>query len=185
MLIDLTLKVTPKMAEDAGGNERKALIGHLGTHFDVMDREFPLEYTQRQGLVFDVSGTGGREVGREDVDLSRVERGMFIAFYTGFMDREPYGTKAYFSEHPVLADGLIDALLEKEVSLIGIDCAGIRRGRDHVPADQRCADRGVFVIENLCGLKDVLAQGGRFLACTYPVNFAGMTGLPCRVVARI
>ena len=44
MMIDLTVEVTPKAAADAQGNEKKALTGHLGTHIDVMDREFPLEY---------------------------------------------------------------------------------------------------------------------------------------------
>lgn len=50
MLIDITLKITPKMVIDAQGNEKKTLVGHLGTHFDVMDKEFPLEYTQREGM---------------------------------------------------------------------------------------------------------------------------------------
>ena len=43
MMIDITLKITPKMAVDAQGNEKKALVGHLGTHFDVMNKEFPLD----------------------------------------------------------------------------------------------------------------------------------------------
>jgi hypothetical protein len=43
------------MVKDAQGNEKAALTGHLGTHFDVMNREFPLEYTRRNGIVFDVS----------------------------------------------------------------------------------------------------------------------------------
>ena len=33
MLIDITLKITPKMVTDAQGNEKKALVGHIGTHF--------------------------------------------------------------------------------------------------------------------------------------------------------
>ncbi|MCR5373060.1 MAG: cyclase, partial [Solobacterium sp.] len=44
MRIDITLRITPGMIRDAQGNERKALSGHLGTHFDVMDKEFPLDY---------------------------------------------------------------------------------------------------------------------------------------------
>ena len=42
------------MTKDAQGNLKKALTGHLGTHFDVMNREFPLEYIRRQAVVFDV-----------------------------------------------------------------------------------------------------------------------------------
>lgn len=46
MLIDVTLMITRKMVKDAQGNEKKSLVGHLGTHFDVMNKEFPLEYTK-------------------------------------------------------------------------------------------------------------------------------------------
>ena len=75
MLIDVTLKITPKMATDAQGNEKKALVGHLGTHFDVMDKEFPLDYTRRRGLCFDVSDIpASREIGEEAVDLSLVKK---------------------------------------------------------------------------------------------------------------
>lgn len=53
MKIDVTLEITPKMVQDAQGHDKKSLSGHLGTHFDVMNKEFPLEYTQRRGIVFD------------------------------------------------------------------------------------------------------------------------------------
>ena len=73
MLIDITLKITPKMVTDAQGNEKKALVGHLGTHFDVMNKEFPLEYTKRKAIVFDISGVEGRDIGVSDVDLDSVK----------------------------------------------------------------------------------------------------------------
>ena len=57
----ITLRITPKMATDAQGNEKKALVRHLGTHFDVMNKDFPLEYTERKGLVFDVSSVKNRD----------------------------------------------------------------------------------------------------------------------------
>ena len=63
--------------------------------------------------------------------------------------------------------------------------AGVRRGKEHTLMDQYCADRGAFVIENLCNLGAVAAEGALFTAHTYPMNYAEMTGLPCRVVAEI
>ena len=185
MMIDITLQITPEMMGTAWENTAKNLVGHLGTHFDVMDKEFPLEYTKRKAVVFDVSHIRGRDIGCPDVDLDQVEKDMFVAFCTGFIEEEEYGTQRYFKEHPQLSDELIDALLDKCISVIGIDCAGIRRGKEHVPADQRCADRGVFVVENLWALKDVLAAGSVFTARTYPMRVVGITGLPCRVVAEI
>ena len=185
MLIDITLRVTQEMLGTAWENTAKSLVGHLGTHFDVMDREFPLEYTQRKAIVFDVSCIKERDIAVADIDLSLVEAGMFVAFYTGFIETMAYGTPAYFKEHPQLSGELIDVLLEKKVSIIGIDCAAIRKGKEHVPADQRCADKDVFVIENLCHLDSVLAVDKYFTARTFPMRIAGITGLPCRVVAEV
>ncbi len=182
MLIDITLKITPKLIRDAQGNEKKALTGHLGTHFDVMNREFPLEYTGRKGICFDVRGKD--EIGVEDIDLTLVEEEMFLIFRTGFIEKESYGTSAYFSSHPQLSRELIEELLNRGVSLIGIDGAGIRRGKEHTAADQMCADRGAFVVENLAQLDELPAERS-FVVHTYPVRFEGMTGLPCRVIAEI
>ena len=182
MLIDITLRITPKMVTDAQGNEKKALAGHLGTHFDVMNKEFPLEYTRRRAVVFDVSAVKDRDIDVADIELSKVGKDMFVAFYTGFIEKEGYGGKAYFTGHPQLSNELIDALLVKEVSIIGVDFAGVRRGKEHTPKDQYCADHGVFIIENLCNLKAVI---GECIIHTYPMNYAEMTGLPCRVVAEL
>jgi len=185
MLIDITLKLTPKLTKDAQGNEKKALTGHLGTHFDVMDKEFPLAYTERKGICFDVRKAGeSGQITAGDIASERIEKDMFVIFYTGFLEREGYGSQRYFREHPQLAPELIDLLLQREVSMIGIDCAGVRRGKEHTPADQKCADCGAFVIENMDHL-DRLPPKTPFIVRTFPMCYEGMTGLPCRVVAEI
>lgn len=185
MKIDVTMKITPEMIADAAKLENSALVGHLGTHFDVMDKEFPLEYTERRGIAFDVSSVCDRDIELSDVDISKVSADMFVTFYTGFADIEPYGTRRYFKEHPQLSVELIDALLDRGVSIIALDFAGIRRGTEHIPTDQRAADRGVFIIENLCKIKTLMDFGSEFTAHTYPMNCTGITGLPCRVIAEI
>ena len=182
MLIDITLKITPKMTKDAQGNLKKALVGHLGTHFDVMNKEFPLDYVRRQAIVFDVSSVNDRDIEIADIDLDVVESDMFVTFHTGFIDQVEYGSKEYFASHPALSVELIDALLDKGVSIIGVDCAGVRNGKEHTPMDQHCADHGVFIVENLCNLDKVI---GKCVINTYPMNYAEMTGLPCRVVAEV
>ena len=184
MKLDITLRITSQMLQ-AQRSLDKSLAGHLGTHFDVMNKEFPLEYTQRKGVVFDVSGVKGRDIDLSDICLDRVEPDMFVAFHTGFSAEEPYGSRRYFKEHPQLTDRLIDALLEKHISIIGVDFAGVRRGKEHTPKDQYCADRGVFIIENLINLNAVLGAGGLFTAHTYPLSCEELTGLPCRVVAEV
>ena len=182
MLLDVTLQITPKMSADAQGNEKIAQVGHLGTHFDVMDKEFPLDYTERPGIVFDVRGCG-ETIGPDQIDLDKARAGEFVAFCSGYSERVPYGSREYFSSHPQLTAALIDRLLEKRVAMIGVDFAGLRRGKEHTPTDQRCADHGIFVIENLCGLAPAIGKTGCIFS-TYPLNWTGLTGLPCRVVIR-
>lgn len=146
---------------------------------------FPLEYTERDGIIFDVSSITGRDIEVNDINLELIHDNMFVAFYTGFIEEVGYGGSVYFKEHPQLSKNLIKVLVEKHISIIGIDFAGVRRGAEHTPTDQYCADQGVFIIENLCNLKSVLKHGTNFKAHTYPMNYAEMTGLPCRVVAEV
>lgn len=186
MYIDLTLRVTPKMLADAGiqlGGD-KGLAGHFGTHFDVMDKEFPLEYFSREAVVFDVRAAKGRDIELSDIDSTAVDKDMFVAFYSGFIDEAEYGTARYFQEHPQLSTELLDYLVEKKISIIGIDFAGVRRGKEHTPKDQYLAEHNIFVVENLFNLGS-LPAAVRFKINTYPVNYSGMSGLPCRVVAEV
>lgn len=182
-MIDLSIPVSIQTGSEAATNEIMVSFGHLGTHFDVMNKQFPLEFTIRKGIVFDVRGIA--EIKIEDIELSYIKSDMFVAFNTGYINEEPYGTERYYKEHPQISTSLIEELLNKRISIIGIDCAGVRRGAEHTPMDKFCADRGIFIIENLCNLDKVLDGKDieNFKAGIYPVNFIGLTGLPCRVIA--
>lgn len=184
MLIDLSLPITPKLLEQARQNNRHAFSGHLGTHFDLRGPEFPLTYTRRKGILFDVRHVTGRDITPDDLSTEQIEPGMFVAFCSGYISREPYGSKAYFTGHPQLSLELIDRLLSLQTAIIGIDFPGIRRGQEHTPADQRCADKGTYIVENLCSLEQLLPYGPFFTAHTYPLNYKEVTGIPCRVVAE-
>ena len=74
MKTDITLRVTAKLQQDAEQNLKKASSGHIGTHFDCMNKQFPLENTERRGVVFDVSAVSGRDIEKFDVDMSRIKR---------------------------------------------------------------------------------------------------------------
>ncbi len=184
-MIDLSIPISFKTNEKASKNEKMVSFGHLGTHFDIMDFEFPLEYTRRQGIVFNVYGKN--EIDLADIEIELIKEKMLLAFYSGFINEEQYGTAKYFSSHPQLSVRLIETILAKRVSLIGVDFAGIRRGNEHAPMDKHCADRGVFIIENLCNLDKILRgrESAEFRANIYPINFTGISGLPCRVTAEV
>lgn len=183
MLLDITLKITPKMVKDASGNEKRTLVGHLGTHFDVMNKTFPLEYIKREGIIFDVHDILNRDIDIKDIDINKIHENMFVGFYSGYIDKVEYGTEEYFSFHPQLSNDLIDLLLVKKISIIGIDFAGIKRGKDHPLKDQYCADHNIFVVENLCNLQKLINVDNLFIN-TYPMNYAELSGLPCRVIAK-
>lgn len=187
MLVDLSLEVTPELREKALKNEEKTVGGHIGTHFDLMDKEFPLEFVKREGVVFNISNSIGNEINASDINLDKIKENMFVGFYTGFLKQAGYGTEQYFHEHPQLSKDLIEKLLAKKISIIGIDFAGIRRRDEHSEMDQYCADRGVFIVENLCNFNKILKdkQAAWFKAYTFPIKYSGMSGLPCRVVAEV
>lgn len=183
--IDITTTVSAELLAKAQKNLALAFNGHVGTHFDVMNKVFPLEYMELDAVVFDVDGM--TEIGVDDINLDAVSEGMFVAFHTGFIEHEGYATQKYFKQHPELSFDLIHALLDRHIRIIGVDFAGVRNGKEHPATDQLCADQGVFIVENLCNLSAVLC-GKKQTVCrigTYPVKFEGQTGLPCRVIAKI
>ena len=182
MKVDLTLKLDQSDVVNDAHKDNKALIGHVGTHFDVMNKVFPLEYTETEGVVFDISNITG-EVKVTDVDLDRVKEKMFVGFYSSHIEKYPYSSKEYHDGYAVLSYELIEELCKRNIAIIGIDFAGIRQGVEHTPADQYCADRGVFVIENMVNLKELV--GKKCKVHTYPLNYTGISGLPCRIIADI
>lgn len=183
MLKDITLRITPEMIRLASEHDSIVLKGHIGTHFDVMNKDFPIEYTERNAYIFDVRGLDHKEIGLEDVDTDKVSEGMFVGFCTGLLDEKGFNSPEYHTEMSYLSVELIDKLLEKKISIIGVDLPGVRKGKEHTPMDQYCADRGVFIVENLCNMSGLCGKDDLVIR-TFPVNYAGMSGLPCRVVAE-
>jgi kynurenine formamidase len=196
MKFDLTLKLDKKLFEQLLGltlqdtaqtvqNLEKS--GHIGTHFDVMDKEFNLQNIITKGRVFDISHIHTGEVKLADLDLSSVRENDFVMFYSGILKKYGFATPEYFATYIELSDELIDFLIEKKVCFIGVDMAGVKNQKGHERIDRYCADRGVFIIENLDRL-DLLfkdAKDGSFTVYTFPVNWQGFSGLPCRVVAEV
>lgn len=192
MKIDLSYKVDKKLLVALGlaAKEIKPDIdktGHVGTHFDVMGREYSIDNIITQGRIYDISHIKTCEVKTQDLDLTSVKEKDFVIFYTGILKQYGYGTKEYFSNYIELSDELIDDLLNKKVSYIGVDMGGVKGPKDHPRIDQYCADRGVFIIENLNNLEllSEKANNKPFTVYNFPVNFDGFSGIPCRVVAEV
>src|ERR1035437_1595532 len=164
MLVDLSILVTKYVNSAAIVNQKIVAFGHLGTHFDVMDKEFPLAFVKRNGIIFNVKGIFDRDISIADIDLTLIEPDMFVAFFSNITEKIEYGSKEYFANHPQLSNELIDQLLKKRISIIGIDFA-----------------------ENPCNMHSNVNKE-KYKNCvinTYPIRFAGLSGLPCRVVAEV
>lgn len=186
MYIDLTLKPDPNnpLAQQSKKQASELLLqGHYGTHLDIHSHSsVPLEYMHRRGILFDVSHVAGRDVDSNDIEFHKIQANDFVIFKTDMIKRHQYGHRAYFSNHSQLSNTLIDALIEKKVSFIGIDAAGVRNGREHITADKRCEEEGIFIIENLDNLDSISME--IFEVTTSWLEIPGKTGLPCRVVVR-
>lgn len=192
MKIDLTLEISKCLLSSnlkKAINEDKAFgaIGHIGTHFDIMDKEFPLDYINISGKIFNVSHIRNSEISLKDIDLNEIKENHFVIFYTGYLKDMGYGTAEYLTDHPELSKELIDYLISRKVSLIGIDAPGVKKGSEHRYIDQYCADRDVFIVENINNL-DLLwaeAKNNSFTMYTFPLNIKGTTGLTSRVIAEL
>ena len=191
MKIDLTYQLTKERIESYSkqfSDRDKALIatGHMGTHFDVMGKVFPLDYTERNGIIFDVHNAGENEIEVKDINIDDVKQGDFVLFYTGVSEKYEYGSDEYNTFFPQLSWKLIETLADKKISVIGVDMRGIRKGEEHPKADNFCAQHGVFVVENLVNLDKLFeeSKGKNLIIHTYPLNIRGFSGLPSRVIAE-
>jgi kynurenine formamidase len=184
--VDLTLKVSASKVQEITSLQAITAFGHMGTHVDVMGKEFPLDNVSRRGRLIVVTRVAGRDIEPEDFAGVEFESRDVALIYTGFIDRVPYGTPEYFTMHPELSWEAVQYLLDRNVSLIGIDGTGLRRGDDHKKVDRLCAENNVFVVENLVNLKTLagLPRDTTITISTLAVNIEGLTGLPCRVVAE-
>jgi kynurenine formamidase len=191
MKIDLTLHLNENHSafKHMSENQDKHLkLGHLGTHLDVhLKTRVPLDYRVTRGVLFDVSQIDTDEVTADLIDVELINTHDFVIFKTDMIKRFEYGSKAYFSNQPELSDHLINILIQKQISFIGIDAGGIKKGEKHVEADKRCEASGVYVIENMSNLDQLslYVRNHCFKVTTLWIELPGQTGLPCRVVAEV
>ena len=191
MKIDLTYQLTKEKMDSwttSMNAKDKGLmsIGHMGTHFDTMNKEFTLDLTELNGIVFDVSKNSERDIEISDIEIEKISAGDFILLYTGTIEKFEYYSQDYSEKFPQLSWDLIKLLVEKKVKIIGVDTRGLRKDSEHPTADKFCADNGTFVIENLVNLGKLFQEsaGKKITIHTYPLNMKNFTGIPSRVIAE-
>lgn len=187
MIIDITTRVSNEKKEKwlSETTQPFVLSGHIGTHLDTYEKtEIPMNYFRSKGVYIDVRDIAEkREIEIEDIEKYIIPKEAFVIFHTGRTDNYEYGSSEYFKNHPQLSDKLIEYLAKQKIHFIGIDCSGIRRGKEHEPADILCEHNGIYVIENLCNLSSIISS--EFDVYTMWLENDKMTGLPCRVIVEI
>ena len=138
--------LNPRVIERVKSREERVSTGHIGTHIDLKGKAF--SDTDLKGVI--IRCEDGTEI--KDADLSNVKEGFFVMFNTNHSRYYEYGRSDYFEGYSTLGDELIEKLIGKKVALIGIDGPGIKSGKEHPLTDQYLADKGIFVVENLCYL---------------------------------
>lgn len=181
-MLDITTNVSPNspLIQWAKSQDNKHIaMGHIGTHIDVYEKtNIPLDYFKCNGILFNVENKS--EVCINDINLSLIKENDFVIFKTGQIEKYNYGDKQYFDNHPQLSNKLINALIDKKIRFIGIDCAGIRNHKEHEEADRKCEKNNIYVIENLSNLSSI--KNLPFNVYTMWLNDEEMTGLRCRVL---
>jgi kynurenine formamidase len=159
--------------------------GHIGTHFDVVDKAFPIESFRTNGKIFDISHIRGREVEIADLAGQSIDEGDTVIFYTGYLKQFGYSRK-YADYSAELSDDTLEYLLGRRIRIIAVDAAGGQKPEKHKLFDQHCADHDVFVVENLDNLAALLERSPEpFLIYTAPLHRQDLSGLPCRVFAEV
>jgi kynurenine formamidase len=182
MLVDLSLQIDQS---NIPNDSPFRALGHVGTHFDVMNAEgFPLDSFRTKAQIVDISHIRDREVEVADLPAA-IDEGAMLLLHTGYMKEIGYHGKNYNKRSAELSDAAVEYITDARVKLIGVDAAGVQKPKKHVAVDNYCADRGIFIIENLDNVDTLLAAQGEVTVFTMPMNYTGLSGLPCRVIAEI
>jgi arylformamidase len=165
------------------------MVANTGTYLDTPAHRYadgtdladtPLErMVELDGVLVDATGrTSIDEDDLEGVDVGA--RAVLIRTHHA----AHWGTEAYFHDHPFLTGQAAMRLAERGATLVGIDSLNIddTSGGER-PAHSTLLRAGIPVVEHLCNLDQLPADGFRFSAA--PVAVRGMGTFPVRAYAVI
>ena len=118
----------------------------------------------------------------KDIFKSATVEGKAVLVHTGW-DRH-WRTDAYFENHPFLTRNASEYLKSSGAALVGIDSLNIDDTADGSrPAHSILLKANIPIVEHLCHLEALPAEGFKFFAVPAPVK--GMGSFPVRVFALI
>lgn len=173
--------------EDGVTDHRVESGMHVGTHMDAplhmveggaVMSEFPADKFQGRGLLIDARG---KDIIDADILTSYdIKEDDIVLVWTDW-DKK-YRTDDYYKSWPYMTTNFAQALVDKKITLVGMDTPGPDPECDDFPAHKVFLPNDVLIIENMANL-DAL-EGKDFTIHAYPVKYEA-DAAPVRVVAEI
>lgn len=177
---------TTYVERDGLGLFRIATGMHVGTHIDaplhmIAGGKKICEYSAEKfigpGHLIDVRGK--EIVGPEVLANANIAAGDIVLFRSDF-DKQ-YGEEAYFTKYPEISRECAELLIERGVSMIGLDWAS----PDRMPYETHklLLGKDILIIENLTNFEKLPARG-QFCVLAFPLRL-DTEAAPARVIAEI
>lgn len=204
MIIDLSMPVSEKtivfpgdakpVFEPAGTLEKEGFIdhivhinNHLGTHIDAPGHmlaggktleSYPIDRFVCDAICIDARGKDLMTADLLTTPTSvELRPGMAVLFYSGRGD--DYTTPEYATDYPTIDSSLAKHLIEKGVSMVGIDMIGFDR-EEGSPIHKLLLGKDILLFENLINLDKIV--GKRFRLYALPLRLE-LQAAPARVIA--
>lgn len=173
--------------EEDGYNYFRLETGlHAGTHIDTpmhmtedetYMNEIPLESFTGNGCILDVREQNPIEFKDEYSDV--VKKNDIVLLYTGH--DEKYGSKEYYTDHPIVGESLAQFFVDKKIKMLGMDIPT----PDKYPFNihKMLFKNGVLIIENLTNLSE-LSDVEDFEIIAFPLKIKADSSI-ARVVAKV
>ncbi len=171
------------LANDGYQDHYVSFGNHVGTHMDAPAHmieggknldEYPVDRFVGRGKLIAVHN----DFSLQDVKASNLQPGDIVLFYTGLSDK--YRQPTYFKDYPALPQKIAEFLVEKQVSIVGLDTCS--PDHDEFVAHRTLLGGDVLIIENLSNLGRL--AGKEFTVHALPIKMP-LDGAPCRVIATI
>ena len=140
-------------------NHRLEIGMHSGTHIDTPMHmtesstfigDLPLDRFAGRGVLLDARNE--RIIKYKDFYSDMVGKDDIVLVYTGHGDL--YGTGEYFTDQPVIDEGLADFFVEKKIKMLGVDMPS----PDNYPfiVHKKLFSANILIIENLTNLSELI-----------------------------
>lgn len=183
---DPATKIAPAgVLEKDGYQDHYVSIGtHVGTHIDAPAHmvasgktldQIPAERFVGRGVYIKVENNTFDLDAIKKVDI---QQGDIVVFHTGLSD--VYHDAKYFEDYPSVPEELAHYLVEKKISMVGLDTCS--PDHDVFNAHKILLGGDVLIIENLTNLEQLAGQ--EFEVYALPVKLE-VDGAPARVIAKI